>query len=44
MDTSFGVAASFFNSRQPGAETLALFVSPIDAKKTSDLGTCEVWG
>jgi len=37
-----GVLASFYNAREPGAETLALFASPSDLKSTSDLGTAEV--
>ena len=34
--------ASFYNPREPGAETLALFASPSDAGSTQDLGTDEV--
>ena len=37
-----GVLASFYNAREPGAETLALFASPSDLRSTSDLGTAEV--
>lgn len=39
-----GIAASFYNPSQPGAETLAVYFKPTDAADTKALGTAQVSG
>eukprot|EP00200_Dunaliella_tertiolecta_P002586 CAMPEP_0202351318 /NCGR_PEP_ID=MMETSP1126-20121109/8015_1 /ASSEMBLY_ACC=CAM_ASM_000457 /TAXON_ID=3047 /ORGANISM="Dunaliella tertiolecta, Strain CCMP1320" /LENGTH=186 /DNA_ID=CAMNT_0048943419 /DNA_START=235 /DNA_END=795 /DNA_ORIENTATION=- len=41
LEKSTGILASWYNPDQPGAETLAIFSTPVDAKTTQELGSAK---
>ncbi|KAF5828779.1 hypothetical protein DUNSADRAFT_17096 [Dunaliella salina] len=43
LDKSTGILASWYNPDQPGAETLAIFSTRVEAKTTRDLGSAKVY-